>query len=353
MHRKAGRLPQRSRPVLYVPQARRACAGLLVAEVALEESFEAAAVTGLVAGHFVHGVVDGVEVQLLGALGDAGLVLTGAALGVHTLLEVGLRVPYHIAEQFGELRSVLGLFPGIALEGLGYFGITLAVGLAAHGQIHAHLGALAHEVVVEVFDHFLVAALGHADFVLGHEGETALLGEFLELGGGNAAHGALFGCVVAFVNVTANGADEFLFHDVGIFKLLFLISGLFFGNTGLTLPAVGATAANHELDLLHGKAFGQPGQFFGPVGRPAQVEDATATAAQEVGMRAQIGVEAGATLAHGQLPNGPALHEQAQRVVDGGLGECGHGRGQRGMYLLGRGVRVVGAQIVHHGHALH
>ena len=38
----------------------------LLAEVALEQAFESLAVAGLVAGHFVHGVMDGVQTQLLG-----------------------------------------------------------------------------------------------------------------------------------------------------------------------------------------------------------------------------------------------------------------------------------------------
>ena len=38
----------------------------LLAEVALEQAFKRLAVAGLVAGHFVHGVMDGVEVERLG-----------------------------------------------------------------------------------------------------------------------------------------------------------------------------------------------------------------------------------------------------------------------------------------------
>ena len=38
----------------------------LLAEVALQQAFERLAVAGLVAGHLVHGVMDGVEVEGLG-----------------------------------------------------------------------------------------------------------------------------------------------------------------------------------------------------------------------------------------------------------------------------------------------
>ena len=50
----------------------------LFPEVALEETCEGLAVPCLVAGHFMDGVMDGVEIQLLGALGEGGLASGGA-----------------------------------------------------------------------------------------------------------------------------------------------------------------------------------------------------------------------------------------------------------------------------------
>ena len=52
---------------------------LELAEVALQQALESLAVAGLVAGHLVHGVVDGVQVQLLGLLGQ--LELAGLKIG--------------------------------------------------------------------------------------------------------------------------------------------------------------------------------------------------------------------------------------------------------------------------------
>ena len=74
----------------------------LLAEVAVEESFEAAAVACFVLCHFVYGVVDGVEVELLCAGCDAHLVGACSGLGVHALFEVGLCVPNDVAEELGE-----------------------------------------------------------------------------------------------------------------------------------------------------------------------------------------------------------------------------------------------------------
>ena len=45
----------------------------LLPEIPLQQAGESLAVPGFVAGHLVHGVVDGIQVQGLGALGQVGL----------------------------------------------------------------------------------------------------------------------------------------------------------------------------------------------------------------------------------------------------------------------------------------
>ena len=97
--------------------------GLLLEE-AVVQAGEALSVTGLVAGHLVNGVVDGIEVLGLGELGDAELVLTCASLGCHAFLKVGLGIPNYLTQELGELGGMLGLLKGVALEGLGYLGLT-------------------------------------------------------------------------------------------------------------------------------------------------------------------------------------------------------------------------------------
>ena len=47
--------------------------GFLLAEVAVQQTLERLAVTGFVAGHLVDGVVDGIQAQGLGLLGQLGL----------------------------------------------------------------------------------------------------------------------------------------------------------------------------------------------------------------------------------------------------------------------------------------
>ena len=63
----------------------------ILLEVAVKKALERAAVSCFVLGHFVDGVVDGVEVVLLGALGEVELALGGAEFAVDTPLEVVLR----------------------------------------------------------------------------------------------------------------------------------------------------------------------------------------------------------------------------------------------------------------------
>ena len=155
------------------------------------------------------GVVNGVEVLLLRHAGQTHLILASAALGVHALFEVGLGVPDHFADQLGELRGVLGLLPGIALEGLGHFRIPVAIRLTAHGQVHANLGALAVEVHAQALDDAGVNALGNAHAMLVGIGLFTAHG--LELALGSLALGAEFGSFGTFINVAANLANPF--HD--------------------------------------------------------------------------------------------------------------------------------------------
>ena len=76
----------------------------LLAEVALEQTCQSLAVTGFVAGHFMHGVVDSIEVQFLGKLGQLELAGGGAVLGVNAHFEVLLgAVGHDFAEEFSEL----------------------------------------------------------------------------------------------------------------------------------------------------------------------------------------------------------------------------------------------------------
>ena len=100
----------------------------LLPEVPLQQPREGLAVTGFVAGHFVHGVMDGVQVQGLGALGQVGLAGGGAVLGLHAHLQVLLgAVGQHLAQQLGELGGVLGLFKRGGLPVFADLGIALAI----------------------------------------------------------------------------------------------------------------------------------------------------------------------------------------------------------------------------------
>ena len=68
-----------------------AATGGLLAEVALQQAFESLAVARLVASHFMHSVMDGVEVQLLCQLGQLGLACGGAVARHENRLFAALR----------------------------------------------------------------------------------------------------------------------------------------------------------------------------------------------------------------------------------------------------------------------
>ena len=84
----------------------------LLAEVALEQALERLAVTGLVAGHLVDGIVDGVQVVLLGQLGQLELTGGSAVLGVHDERVAGVQV----AGEDGAGNERLGVALQVALE---------------------------------------------------------------------------------------------------------------------------------------------------------------------------------------------------------------------------------------------
>ncbi len=61
---------------------------LLFAEVTLQQALKRLAVTGFVAGHLMHGVVDGVQTQFLRLLGQSSLAGGGAVLGTPLLYQL-------------------------------------------------------------------------------------------------------------------------------------------------------------------------------------------------------------------------------------------------------------------------
>ena len=113
---------------------------------------------------------------------------------------------------------MLGLLPGKALVCLGHLGIALAVGLTAHGQVHAHLGTLTHKVSFQALKHLFVNTLGHTDHMLvGKRQRAFALFHLYELRRGNTALGAFLGSLVTGVHITANSTSE-LFHHLIKFK---------------------------------------------------------------------------------------------------------------------------------------
>ena len=174
---------------------------------------------GLVAGHLVHGVVNGVEVVLLRELRKLELAGGRAVLGVNAHFEILLRGSRHdLAEELGKLRGVLGLLQGGLLPVHADLRIALAVRDAPHGQIHADLAALALKVGAQpgddLFLHFLrnvrAEHLADADDVLRRPG--LLLRLQRELAAGDMAHRAFLRRRIAFMNITANRANP-LFHN--------------------------------------------------------------------------------------------------------------------------------------------
>ena len=167
----------------------------------------------------MHGVMDRVEVILLGQLGQLNLAFGRAVLGIHTHFKILLGgVGHDLAQQLGELRRMLSLFIGGLLPVEADFRIALAMRDARHRQIHTNLAALAREVRTQAVDDLLRAALSYADHMLSRPGALALLLD--KLARRHAALRALLRRVLAFPNITANRANP-LFHNR--FLLFFVV----------------------------------------------------------------------------------------------------------------------------------
>ena len=173
---------------------------------------------GFVFCHFVDCVVDGVIAQFLGLGGNCELALAGAGLCHHPLVEVGLGVPDNLSEELCELGGVLGLFEGVALEGVCNFRISLTLCLTAHGEVHSYLCALSVEIVAEALNYLLIFYYSVLKVMLAGPVEAFFLDldEFFFLG---AALRAELGRILAFIYVTADQTSEFLFHNFGYFRV--------------------------------------------------------------------------------------------------------------------------------------
>ena len=191
----------------------------LFLKVAGIETHEACAVACLVLSHLMNSVVSSVHTGSLGILGDTELVLASTLLSSDTSLKVGLGVAQNVAKQFGKLRSMLSLLECITLVSLGDFGITLAVGLTAHGKIHSNLCALTIEVSLEILDHFLVSTLVASCTKNVHGGEVCLtvISEFGELRCWSLTQWALLRCCLALIYVSTYGADKLFLHNSVVF----------------------------------------------------------------------------------------------------------------------------------------
>jgi hypothetical protein len=168
-----------------------------------QKPLEAGAVAGFVAGHFVDGVVNGVQALFFGAFGNVGLARARAVFRFDTQFQVLFGAGGNdFAQKFGKLGGVFGFLKGIALVGFRDFGVALPLGNAAHRQVHSHLAAFAVKVRLKVTDDIRVHAFGNSQHML----RSKTLSGFLlaEFGGRGLALGARRGRLIARMHVTAH-----------------------------------------------------------------------------------------------------------------------------------------------------
>ena len=87
---------------------------LLLSEVPVQQALEGFSMPGFVAGHLMDRVVDGIEAELLGFLGQVGLALGGAVFGFHADAQVFLGAGGDdLAQEFGEPGGMIRFFESV------------------------------------------------------------------------------------------------------------------------------------------------------------------------------------------------------------------------------------------------
>ena len=120
--------------------------GLL--EIPLQKALEGAAVTGLVAGHFMDGVMDGIEAILLRAGGQLNLACGGAEFAVDTPGQVVLRGGLHVRlEVLAE--QLKANFNGECSE----VGMYLCMARIAHREGYPEIGLYWEKAAYEEAEH--------------------------------------------------------------------------------------------------------------------------------------------------------------------------------------------------------
>ena len=167
--------------------------------------------------------MDSIQIQSFCASSNTLLVFASTRFGIHSLFEVSFGIPYTVTQQFSELRSVFCFFPSITLESFSYFGITFTVSLTAHSQIHTYFCTFTHEVVVQVFNHFIITTFSYTDHVfVSKRQRTVFCGfyNFYELAGRSFTQRAFLRSGITFIYVTAYSTSKF-FHF--LFDLIELV----------------------------------------------------------------------------------------------------------------------------------
>ena len=155
----------------------------------------------------MHGVMDGVQPQLLGLFCKVHLTGSRAVLGLYTHFQILFRaVRQDLTQQLGKLRSMLSFFVSCFFPIQTNLRITFTMCHARHSQIHAHLAALAVEVHTQTLDDFRIDALGNTHNVLGSPSHFTFL--LNKLGSRRLTDRAELRSSLTLVHITTNSANK-------------------------------------------------------------------------------------------------------------------------------------------------
>ena len=170
----------------------------------------------------MNSIVDSIRTLLLGKLGNAELILASTLLSCDASLKIALGITQNLTQQLCKARCMVSLLERIALVSLCNLWITLAVCLASHCKIHTYLATLTCKVILQSLDDLLIDAIFMCltENVYCSECQIIIhcIFHLLELAGWCLANRALLWCLCTLVDVTTNGANKFLLHNVNVLK---------------------------------------------------------------------------------------------------------------------------------------
>ena len=161
----------------------------------------------------------------LSILSNTELVFASTTLCLDTCSKITLSIFQYITKQLCKLTCVFCLFKSITLESLCNFWISFAICLTRHCKIHTYLTTFAIEVSLKILYHLWTSILIASSSKSVNSCKLRSLRRIcylFELATWSFTQRTYFRSFGSFINISANGTNEFLLHIIKIYVIVLL-----------------------------------------------------------------------------------------------------------------------------------